>query len=209
MIRIVVISDTHGQEYNVKIPKCDIFIHCGDSYIDSMLRLHMVNDWLKTIDAKHKIIIAGNHDTYLQELGYDLCKQLFTNGIYLQNTTIEIDGLKIWGSPHTPAFMSWAFMYPRKSIKAKQIWKQIPKNLDILITHGMPYQILDYSKYQKEHAGCKILQREVFKKKPKYYFGGHIHEAHGHVKKEGIKFYNVSVLDGDYKLVYKPTIIYI
>lgn len=207
-IKICAIADSHRQHRNIKIPKCDIFIFAGDAEIDSLLALHDFNEWLGTIDVNiTRIIIMGNHDTKAEHIGKDWCKQLFTNGIYLENDGIEIAGLKIWGSPWTPLFMSWGYMYPRQSLEAKKIWEQIPENLDILMTHGMPYQILDHSNYQNKSVGCEVLQREVFKKRPKYYFGGHLHESHGHIEKGGIKFYNVSILDGEYKLVYKPTIL--
>ena len=207
MNKVVIISDTHGRHWDITIPKCAIFIFAGDANIYSLERLQEFNGWLSTIDAKHRIIIAGNHDRYLQKIGYDSCRHHFTNAIYLQDDGITVEGLKIYGSPRTPLFMSWAFMYPRESLEANKIWEQIPENLDILITHGMPYQILDHSNYQNQNVGCEVLQREVFKKRPKYYFGGHLHESHGHLEKEGTKFYNVSILDGDYKLVNEPTIL--
>ena len=207
MFKICAISDTDIQHYDLKIPKCDIFIFAGDAEIRALDELHMFNDWLGTINTKYCITIAGNHDRYLEIIGQARCEQLFTNATYLQNSGIEINGLKIWGSPYTPEFMSWAFMYPRRSSDAKNIWKQMPENLDILIGHGVPYQILDLSDYQNEHVGCEVLQREIFKKKPKYYLGGHIHESFGHTEKEGINFYNCSVLNGKYQLVNKPTII--
>ena len=71
----------------------------------------------------------------------------------------------------------------------------------------MPYQILDYTVFQKKHVGCEILQREIFEKKPKVVIGGHLHESHGYEEHEGIKFYNVSVLNEHYKLTNEPTII--
>jgi len=206
-MKIVVISDTHGQECNIKIPKCDIFMHCGDSYINSLLRLNIVNEWLGTIEADHRIIIAGNHDTELELIGQAWCEHLFTNAMYLQDKEVTIEGLKIYGSPWTPLFMSWAFMKPRGSYELRKLWKQIPENLDILITHGMPYKILDHSNYQHEDVGCKILRNAIFRKRPKIYVGGHIHEAHGHLEKDGINFYNCSVLNEHYKLVNKPVIL--
>ena len=207
MFKICAISDTHIQHYDLKIPKCDIFIFAGDAEIRALDELHMFNDLLGTINTKYCITIAGNHDTYLQKIGQAWCEHLFTNAIYLQDKEVTIEGLKIYGSPWTPTFMSWAFMKPRRSADLSNVWKQIPENLDILIGHGVPYKILDKSYYENEHVGCEVLQREIFNKMPKIYIGGHIHEGHGYIEKEGVKFYNVSILDEKYKLVNKPTII--
>jgi len=207
-IKVCVVGDTHRQHWSIKVPKCDIFIFVGDAEIDSLLALHDFNDWLGNIKVKYgRIVICGNHDIECERIGKAWCKQLFTNAIYLENEGIEIAGLKIWGNPYTPEFMSWAYMKPRGSRDLKDIWEQVPENLDILIGHGMPYQILDWSNYEKKNVGCEVLQRVVFKKKPRYYLGGHLHEAHGKLEKEGIQFYNVSVLDGEYNLVHEPTII--
>lgn len=207
-MKIIAIGDTHRNHWNLKIPKCDIFIFTGDAELNSLLAIHDFNDWLGTIDVNYaRIIINGNHDTEGERIGKQWCKQIFTNAIYLENDGVEIAGLKIWGSPYTPIFMSWAYMRPRGSQDLKDIWSQVPENLDILIGHGMPYQILDWSNFENVNVGCEILQREVFKKKPRYYFGGHLHESCGHVEKEGIQFYNVSILDEYYQLVNKPTIV--
>ena len=35
---------------------------------------------------------------------------LLTNAIYLEDSGVEIDGVRFWGSPWTPTFMDWAFM---------------------------------------------------------------------------------------------------
>lgn len=89
----------------------------------------------------------------------------------------------------------------------KKIWNSIPENLDILVTHGTSYQTLDYSDYQSTIVGCEVLQREIYKKMPKIHVFGHIHEARCGLELHGIKYYNCSVLDWQYKLVNKPTII--
>jgi hypothetical protein len=54
---------------------------------------------------------------------------------------VTIDGVSFRASPYTPEFMNWAFMYPRGA--AARYWDQIPYGLDVLITHGPPFGILD------------------------------------------------------------------
>ena len=131
---------------------------------------------------------------------------MFTNAIYLENEGCEINGLKFWGSPYTPKFNNWAFMYERCSVEAKKNWSQIPEGLDFLITHCPPYTVLDECK--DGHQGCEVLQRAVFDKKPKYHCFGHLHLQGGEcINQHGINFYNVSVLDEKYKLINKPTVL--
>ena len=208
MKKIVVISDTHGKESWLDLPKCDILIHCGDFHITSRSELDYANYWFKNQNADIKLFSAGNHDTFLEEIGKDKCKELLTHVRYLENETIEVEGLKMYFSHHTPFFNSWAFMYPRRSLDAKRIWEKIPYGLDFLITHGPAYQILDYSKFENKSVGCEVLQREIFKKQPSTHLYGHIHENGGqHINTSGIDFYNCSVLNGEYKLVNQPTVI--
>jgi hypothetical protein len=54
---------------------------------------------------------------------------------------VEIEGLKIFGSPYQPLFYNWGFQY--HASRAEEIWSAIPKDTDILITHGPPHGILD------------------------------------------------------------------
>jgi len=209
MIKICCVSDTHGQHLKLKIPKCDLFIFAGDANIRSLNDLHNFNDWLGTIEVNYgRICIAGNHDIELEDIGQAWCEHLFTNAIYLQDKMVTINGLKIYGSPWTPLFMSWAFMKPRGCLELRKIWKKIPQDLDIFVSHGMPYNILDYTSFEKKHVGCNILQKELLVKKPKIALGGHLHEnGNQSIDKAGIKFYNCSVLDEKYQLVNAPTII--
>jgi hypothetical protein len=74
--------------------------------------------------------------------------------IYLEDSSVTIDGVKIYGSPHQPPFHDWAFN--RTEPERIEIYKQIPEDIDILLTHGPPYQILDLCK-DGTQAGCYIL----------------------------------------------------
>lgn len=206
-MKIVAISDLHGKECWLNIPTSDILIIAGDMGITSLYDAEYVNRWLGNQLATTRILVAGNHDTWNEKVGKDVCKEIFTNAIYLENELVEVDGLKIYGSPHTPEFNNWAFMYPRYSLDAKNIWAKIPENLDFLVTHGPAFGILDRNQ-NDERCGCSTLLREIDKKRPKRHVFGHIHLFGSQsITQEGINFYNVSVLNEDYKLVHKPTII--
>jgi Icc-related predicted phosphoesterase len=207
MIRVVAISDTHGSEHLLSLPKADILIHCGDFHITNLNELEYANRWFGSQNFKYRILVAGNHDTYVEKIGKEMAKSLFTNVWYLEEDMIEIEGLKIYGSPFSPEYNNWAFMYTRRSLEAKKIWEKIPNNIDILATHTMPYGILD-TNYCNQHCGCEVLAREVFRKNPKIHIGGHLHNEGGTSKEMfDTTFYNVSLLNEKYQLTNKPTII--
>ena len=102
-MRLVLISDTHGQHRKFDIPEGDVLIHAGD-FMWSGRNYEEIIDfdvWLGSLPHKHKIVIAGNHDI-LFEQQYSARNHL-TNATYLQDSGIEIDGLKFWGAPWLPA----------------------------------------------------------------------------------------------------------
>src|SRR5262249_28918150 len=99
------------------------------------------------------------------------------------------EGLKIYGSPWTPLFCDWAFMLPDADLASK--WDKIPSGLDVLITHGPPFGILDWTN-RKEHAGSATLINRVHEVKPRLHVFGHIHEAAGRTESNGTTFLNAS-----------------
>lgn len=56
---------------------------------------------------------------------------------------VEIEGVRIFGSPYINKHGSTAFGY-KKDI-AEKVWKNVPK-VDVLVTHGPPYGIADIGK---------------------------------------------------------------
>lgn len=206
-IKIIAISDTHTREIWLDIPKCDILLFCGDFNIKSKADLEYANCWFDKQKATTKIFVAGNHDGYLVHLGRKRVKKLFSNVTYLEDEMVEVAGLKIYGSPWSPEFNNWAFMYPRYSLEAEKIWAKIPENLDILATHCPPYGILDRNSVDIR-CGCDVLLRAIIDKKPKNHIFGHIHSWGGQsITQKEVNLYNVSVLNEGYNLVNPPTII--
>jgi Icc-related predicted phosphoesterase len=205
-MKIVAISDVHRLEHYLTLPKGDMLIFSGDYAVNSLLDSMALNMWFEKQDFKYKIYLAGNHDWFLYNNNIKSNKKFLNNCIYLQDELIEIEGLRIYGSPWCPEYNSWAFMKPRGSKDLSEIWSKIPENLDILVTHCPPYQILDESYYHKK-CGCEVLAREIIKKEPKYHIFGHIHHSYGHKKIENTTFINCSLLNDQYNMVNKPTII--
>lgn len=180
------ISDTHGFHQQLIIPeKVNIIIHSGDcsNYRNPMMNANEVLDfieWYKDVPIKHKIYVAGNHCTSI-ETGLITKKNFTDAGIhYLENESIIIRKLKIWGSPLTPAFLNWAFNIKRNQLH--DVWAQIPDDTDIVITHGPPKGILDLAydnNKQLEFCGCNALMKRMKIIQPQLCLFGHIHNNNG------------------------------
>ena len=83
----------------------------------------------------------------------------------------------------------------------------IPDSCDVLITHGPPFEILDWNP-RKQRCGCADLRNEIFDRiRPQVHIFGHIHGAHGEREIDGIKFVNASVLSEQYMPVYHPIVV--
>lgn len=214
MTKILCISDTHG--LHNKIPKdwlslADIIIHAGD--ISSRGNLYELETFLKWFSSlsqyTHKIFIAGNHDWCFQD-SLLKCKELleqYPNIIYLQDSFVNIEGLKIYGSPWQPEFFNWAFNLKRGE-ELRDKWSMIPRDTNILITHGPAYGYVDQVIGREEHLGCKDLANRILEIKPIFHICGHIHSGYGQVEDLlETTYINASVLNERYEVSYKPIII--
>lgn len=205
-MKLVCISDLHGQIKNIDIPDGDVLIIAGDICKGSTIaELKSLNIYLGSLPHRHKILIAGNHDFGMEKLGKWAVAKLFTHAHYLEDAGITIDGVHFWGSPWQPVFFDWAFNLPRGEPLAEK-WARIPDHTDVLITHGPPYTILDTTR-QGQPVGCADLLAAVQRIKPRLHVFGHIHESYGQQEIDGIRFVNASILDVGYKAVNLPVII--
>jgi len=198
-MRLVVISDTHGLHNRIEgLPDGDVLVHAGD-FMNSGRDLQEIlsfNHWLGEQPFTHRVVCGGNHDRYF-ETSPQQAQALLTNAIYLENTAVTIRNVRFWGSPYTPEFLNWAFMYPRGS--SARYWDQIPNDLDVLITHGPPFGILDQTAPGEPHLGCEELFMAVLEKKPKVHLFGHIHGGAGTSENGATRFVNAAYLNERYK----------
>jgi Icc-related predicted phosphoesterase len=206
-VRIVCISDTHGQHAKARVPDGDVLIHAGDFMTFGTRPNEIVafNHWLGTQPHQFKVVIGGNHDVMFERQP-EAARELLTNAVYLENAGIEFLGMKIWGSPVQPEFNSWAFNVARGAA-IRRYWEMIPEDTDILITHGPPMGVLDQSHPSGSHLGCEELAEAVKEVKPKLHVFGHIHGGHGQAAADGTQFVNASLLDEAYRFVYQPQVI--
>ncbi len=232
-MRIVCISDTHGlhtiMEQYKSLPEGDILIHAGDC--TNVGKPHEVTDFvywfqnLKGFDTK--IFIAGNHDFAFEKVNephhngdFDWFNNLMneenlsqSDVVYLQDNEFVIESpefskpLKIYGSPWQPEFYNWAFNLPRNGWELELKWKDIPEDTDILITHGPPHGVRDFTPANLQ-VGCEILRFHVENRiKPSIHVFGHIHHAYGAVQQDETMYVNASICTERYIPSNKPIII--
>ncbi len=206
MPKIVCLSDTHNFHAQIAVPDGDILIHAGDATgRGTVEEIHSFNKWFAALPHRHKIFVAGNHD-WLFETSNRFARTLLDSSIhYLQDSFVEVENLKIYGSPWQPRFFDWAFNLMRGAELAEK-WELIPNDTDILITHGPPNGILDEvpRQYFIENTGCEELRKRVEITKPKLHIFGHIHCGYGQTKKFGVKFINASNCDENYDPINPP-----
>lgn len=199
-MKILAISDTHGQHASLQLPEADMIIHAGD--ISRKGTENQVRDflqWFSALPHRHKIFIAGNHDFFFENAGDTAIAAMIPEGIiYLNDSGVAINGITIWGSPVQPWFYDWAFNRQRGAAIQKH-WALVPAKTDILVTHGPAAGLLDQTIHGL-NVGCEDLRKTIRQVRPKVHICGHIHEAYGTRKEEETLFINASVLDETYSL---------
>jgi len=214
-MKVVCISDTHCKHDKIKIPACDLLLHAGDfTSIGKYLEISNFIHWFAAQPATHKVFIAGNHELTIcplqgnpsqyRELFTTLCSDYKIH--YLNNSHVVVDGIKIYGTPWTPKYYDWAFNgeddelannnYP----KLKDIYANIPLDIDILLSHGPPFGYLDEAVRTKDRVGSKSLLKAIDERPNlKYVVFGHIHYCGGRiVEYNGKKLINAASLNEDY-----------
>lgn len=212
-MEITFISDTHWLVRDAQdrldmedlLPGGPILVHAGDvSGRGTETEIRQFLDWFSKLPYMHKVLIAGNHDFFFEVAKPEEVAALIAEypGItYLNDSGATIEGIKFWGSPVTPFFHNWAFN--RWPDEIKPHWDMIPEEVDVLITHGPPKGILDYTEYDRDNVGCSLLLEKVKQVKPKVHVFGHIHEARGKKEIDDTIFINASMVTLRYELRYE------
>ena len=168
-LKIVAISDIHGDL--PELPECDVVCCAGDisplEYQTDQTQMlgwfYLVFlPWVESLPCKKFIIVAGNHDFFLQNIhrrlidesdGYrrytwrsasDVMKKLLPGNlrgkynklVYLCDSSYEYEGHRFYGTPWIRDLSGWAFYQDNDSLMEK--YRNIPKQCDVIITHMPP-----------------------------------------------------------------------
>lgn len=195
-LRFVAISDTHSQHHSLKIPDGDVLIHCGDfTNHGSFAEVQSFAKWFLAQPHKHKVLVPGNHDMIMDKNYYrsywndwshtkESTSEAFAlfaaeNVHVLLDSGVEVEGVKLYGSPHVPQHTAWKTAFNEQPEDLPKYWKKIPDDVDVLLTHSPPAGKLDREPFG-DRGGCAHLLEEVQQRiKPKYHIFGHIHSDWG------------------------------
>ena len=224
---IACISDCHGKL--PMIPPADFLIIAGDicpHHPDRSVRVGSADDifyqaqwlsgpfadWLNQLPVKEVVATWGNHDCIGQKRPDMVAKNLRWH--LLVDAGIEINGLKIYGSPWQPYFHDWYFNAPdgpEGEVFLDRKFSLIPESVDILLVHGPPKGYGDVAPDGRS-CGSTSLLNHVMRTQPKLSVHGHIHcgrgswtYARGNAS-DGI-ICNASVLNEAYQLVH-PALVF-
>jgi Icc-related predicted phosphoesterase len=206
-MHVCCIADLHGRLPD-DVPECDLLLVAGDISAHSreenerFLRRDFPN-WLVRQPAGAIVGIAGNHDFVARNW-----PSVFRSfpWIYLDNETTTVAGLKIWGSAWTPWFGSWAFMADDEELA--ELWRQIPNDVDMLLTHGPMYGLLDKTGYGAMAGSLSLRRRVLELERLQLHACGHIHGAHGcDVLASGAIVVNASLVNERYEMTNAPILV--
>lgn len=236
-MRIFHFSDTHGYheqvEFEDDLKSIDVIVFSGD---ESNYRNEAFNeaefysfiDWYGKIDHPHKLMIPGNHSTYIYNNEKQAKEECEKRGIRLLiHESYTIDNVEFYGEPYTKQFGSWVYTASERTLH--DIYDEIPTNTNVLISHGPPRGILDLAQDVRNgevisvgsDSLAAVITYKLFRLKAVLF--GHIHSHvskyinNGIVYENGDKYVNENILvysnasgvvDGDFsKLVHKGHIV--
>ena len=212
------ISDTHclhRQILQEEKQDADVVVFSGDASSSRDIAINMNQiidflDWFSELPQKFKIFVPGNHDLAIWK-GFLRAEDFEQRNIRLLiNESCFYNDVHFWGSPYTPRlydhYTDWAWGLKRAEMH--KVWRLIPNNVDVLITHGPPKGILDLTDDKEKNApvqaGDSILLRAVKDRFPipKAHLFGHIHTEQtyyntGILNMHGITFSNGACAGGD------------
>jgi Icc-related predicted phosphoesterase len=207
MTKIVCTADLH--ENLIDAPACDLLLIAGDisfafkgdlaskqAFLAGEFRA-----WLARVPAGEVVLIAGNHDKSIEAWGVpdDLrCH-------YLEDTGVELFGLKLWGTPWQPWFYDWAFNAPRRHGEEflAEKFALIPADTDIVVCHGPPRGYGDHTGTARgqPHVGSAALTEALERIQPRLLVCGHIHAGYGRYGLGATEIVNAALVDNDYRPV--------
>jgi Icc-related predicted phosphoesterase len=203
---LVLFGDTHELHREVEVPAGDILICVGDftMFIKSLSAIEDFNEWLGELPHRHKIVVPGNHEFFLESNPER--RSLLDNANVLIDESLQIGGLTIYGSPVTPLYGA---AFGKSSAKDRERhWRKVPNDTHVLVTHGPPFGILDRPSDEAERMGDPELRNRVSGLPSlRLHVFGHVHGAHGAVEQDDVTFTNVALMGHLGDLSQAPTVL--
>ena len=131
-MRLILLSDLHG-ELPKDVPECDTVVISGDicpnynvSVEEKEVNLqkqwlyHVFLPWAMCLPCKNVVFTWGNHDivgesqegllNFSLSMTIDKCGVRVKNVVLLNDSSMELDGIKFYGSPWSITYKGkWAF----------------------------------------------------------------------------------------------------
>ena len=227
-------SDLHGKvprsEFRKDLEGVDVLLLAGDVFESTIPATPLLSFFDKArndFGVRRIVMTPGNHDLdiaaqWFRDHRDDICdynewqfRRPFCNpdimgrlesaGVdVLIDRTIDIDGIKIHGSPWSPTFCGWAFMDKDRNLAGR--YDGIG-NVDIWISHSPPRIygseidiITDPGSDYGKQCGSVSLADAIGQVQPRYFLCGHIHSGDHNLLEVGrTKCYNVSHVDEMYR----------
>jgi Icc-related predicted phosphoesterase len=194
--RVCAASDIHGSSVAIsnvfataKNNKADLIIISGDICCNILTRDFIC--CLKELAEYAKCactLVFGNHDYASPYKVFSLTSDVWPNTsfmpgvntsrnpvVYLQESSWEWKGVKLWGSPYVP-YIDGKWNYERKRNEEKF---EIPDDTDVVITHTPPYgygdQLANGNRIGSEELAMKISMNPNIK----LVICGHNHNSGG------------------------------
>ena len=205
-VKIVVISDTHGQHETLGELEGDVLIHCGDFCLDQRdaeADIASLDAWFARQRFRLIVCTGGNHD-FEVEARRARGETVFRHAVCLQDEGVSLDGVKFHGAPWTPELSAWAHFKSERDLR--EAWSRIPDDTDVLISHTPPSGTLDQNSRGKR-CGCPLLRERVDQVRPWLHCFGHIHASAGMVRGEATTSINAAVVNSQYRIARPPFIV--
>jgi len=106
-----------------------------------------------------QIFVAGNHEMCFVGEAIDHIRARLKHAIYLQDQSVVIEGVRVYGSPWSGKRRSAARAFATPFPELGKYWVLIPNETDLLITHSPPHRVLD----DTGTMGCPLLRELIIK----------------------------------------------
>ena len=189
-MRVACLSDLHGLlPEPAAVPECDLLVLAGDvlpdrvnagSLLDGQRRFFFeaLCPWLEGPLAARVgavVAVAGNHDElFAAERG------LAREGPwrYLLDEGTSVGGLSVWGTPWSLGDPDWCFTVAGEADLAQRL-SGCPAPIDVLVSHGPMWGLLDASAITGRHRGSLALLDTAARVRPRLVVVGHTHRGRG------------------------------